>query len=72
MSVAYWNYDERDLTQVVCEISEIEDNLDWGDMSVADLLNIADDGTLRHLSDRLDVSNGEGCLSASIDSLHGE
>ncbi len=35
------------------------------------LLNIADDGALRHLSNGLDVSNGEGCLPASIDGLHG-
>ena len=58
----------KDLTQYSCEI---EDRLDRWDTMVADLLNIAYDGTLRHLSDGLDVSNGEGCLSAGIDSLRG-
>lgn len=34
------------------------------------LLDIADDGTLRHLSNGLDVANRQSCLLASVDSLH--
>ena len=36
----------------------------------AHLLNIADDGTLWHLTNGLDVSNGESGLLSGIDCLH--